>query len=126
MDAIPCQEPDAITGHWPHWILCSLENPNDKYYYEAFIGQGFSDGTYELCGPKIQGNPEGLLAHELIKHGEHVLHGLIYPLTFNGLRNYLEKVNIEGIVFHHKSGDGRMCKLRKSDYGLKRDTTCSK
>lgn len=21
-NALPCQEPDAITGHWPHWTLC--------------------------------------------------------------------------------------------------------
>ena len=27
--------------------------------------------------------------------------------------------NKEGIVFHHKS-DGRMCKLRKSDFGMRR------
>lgn len=25
--AIPCQEPDAITGHWPHWILCNHDSP---------------------------------------------------------------------------------------------------
>jgi len=32
---------------------------------------------------------------------------------------YLETANIEGIVFHHKYDD-RMCKLRKSDFGLSR------
>lgn len=117
-NGIPCQEPDAITGHWPHWVPCIEGDPASKYHFEAFNKASLADGTYELCGPKIQGNPEGLVSHELIEHGIHILEGLIYPLTFIGLREYLQSVNIEGIVFHHP--DGRMCKLRKSDFGLKR------
>jgi len=46
------------------------------------------------------------------------LQGLISPMTFESLKEYLEKVDIEGIVFHHKS-DGRMCKLRKTDFGIR-------
>lgn len=118
--AIPCQEPNLITGHWPHWVLCQHDNPQDRYHIEALIGTTLPDGTYELCGEKIQGNPENQTGHILIKHGEHKLIGLVHPLTFDNLKSYLEVVNIEGIVFHHKSGDGRMCKLRKSDFGIKR------
>ena len=42
--------------------------------------------------------------------------------SFDGLRNYLSnpELDIEGIVFHHKSNDGRMCKIRKCDFGIKR------
>src|SRR5688572_26623752 len=57
-DAIPCQEPDEITGHWPHWVRCDTNKPEDKYFWEAYSGYTYSDGTYELCGEKIQGNPE--------------------------------------------------------------------
>ena len=77
------------------------------------------DGTYELIGEKVQGNPEKIEGHHLIKHGAKVLQGLVNPMTFENLKEYLEKVDIEGIVFHHKS-DGRMCKLRKSDFGIRR------
>lgn len=111
--AIPCQEPDAITGHHPHWIPVTEQ---DKYHNEAFIKNRFSDRTYELCGPKVQGNPENFTGHILIPHGQDVL-----PLTdfsFESIKKYLEENNIEGIVFHNE--DGRMCKIRKSDFGIKR------
>lgn len=116
--AIPCQEPDEITGHWPHWVLCNHDSPGDKYFFQGF-DTSLPDGTYELVGPKVQGNPEKFDKQTLVRHGAHEVHGLIYPLTFDGLRNYFEVVNIEGIVFHHP--DGRMCKIRKSDFGIKRN-----
>ena len=43
----------------------------------------------------------------------------ITDLSFEGLRNYLEVTDIEGIVFHDKLSD-KMCKIRKSDFGIKR------
>ena len=79
--------------------------------------QDKSDGTYELCGPKVQGNPEQLETHTLIKHGCETL--LVPDLSFEGIKSFLENHDIEGIVFHHKSDD-RMCKIRKSDFGLRR------
>jgi len=122
--AIPCQEPDAITGHWPHWIACKRDNPADKFHFEGYdnfvdwYGWKPKDGTYELCGPKVQGNPEKYDLHCLEPHGDKVLLGIVNPLNFENLKEYLEAVDIEGIVFHHP--DGRMCKLRKSDFGIKR------
>lgn len=121
--AIPCQEPDEITGHWPHWVECKREDPANKFHFEGFDNldaEGLADdGTYELLGPKVQGNPEKIQGHHLFRHGVYLLQGLVYPMTFENLRDYLEVVNIEGIVFHHP--DGRMCKLRKSDFGIKRE-----
>jgi hypothetical protein len=121
--AIPCQEADLITGHHPHWLKCIHDKNEDKYFFEGFnslaeLGK-VDDGTYELIGEKVQGNPEKIEGHHLVKHGAKVLQGLINPMTFENLKEYLEKVDIEGIVFHHKS-DGRMCKLRKSDFGVRR------
>lgn len=118
--AIPCQDPDEITGHWPHWIECYPNNPADKFHIEGFNNlQNKEEGTYELVGPKVQGNPEEFDRHTLVKHGSVLIEGVVIP-SFEGFREYLEDVDIEGIVFHHP--DGRMCKLRKSDYGIKRKT----
>lgn len=134
--AIPCQEPDFITGHHPHWVKCNKNNPADKYFLEGFerlmretiITYNFDpykpnilDGTYELCGEKINGNPEMIEGHKLIKHGLEILN--ILDFSYRGLREYLSnpKIDIEGIVFYHEDKeDGRMCKIRKSDFGIRR------
>lgn len=34
--AIPCCDPDPITGHWPHWVKCSESNPDDRWYLTAY------------------------------------------------------------------------------------------
>ena len=124
--AIPCDEPDPITGHWPHWVKCERTDNANKYHFEAFDLLVFDepygsnlDGTYELCGTKIQGNPEHFGFSKLVKHGCEVLP--ITDFSFEGLKTYLSnpELDIEGIVFHHKT-DGRMCKIRKCDFGVKR------
>lgn len=117
-NAIACQTPDEKSGHWPHWVLCDRANPADKYHFEAFDKlEDKLDGTYELCGEKIQGNPEHIIGHKLVKHGSEILD--VTDLSFNGIKKFLEITDIEGIVFHHKLDD-RMCKIRKTDFGLKR------
>jgi hypothetical protein len=75
------------------------------------------DGTYELVGPKIQGNAEGFVEHVLVSHD---LTGMYpdAPRTFNELREWLSGMDIEGIVFHHP--DGRMAKIKKRDFGIRR------
>jgi hypothetical protein len=116
-DAIACQEADAITGHHPHWLKCEISKNDDKYFFEGFDAlENKEDGTYELCGEKVQGNPEKIKGHKLIKHGCEVLQ--LPSLEFEKLKAFLsdDSNDIEGIVFHHKSYD-RMCKLRKSDFG---------
>lgn len=116
--AIPCQEPDVKSGHHPHWIKCSREDNANKYHFEAFDNMTNKiDGTYELCGEKIQGNPENITGHKLIKHGTTVYN--LKDYSFKGIREFLENNDIEGIVFHHVTDD-RMCKIRKTDFGLKR------
>lgn len=115
--AIPCQDADPITGHHPHWILCDSSKPEDRYFFEGFNQLPMiKDGTYELCGPKVQGNPEKFETHTLVRHGHEGI--ILADLSFDGIRAYLEVDDVEGIVFHHP--DGRMCKIRKSDFGIKR------
>jgi len=118
-NSISCQDPDEITGHWPHWVKCHRNDPSVKYHFEAFDLKHHEDGTYELCGEKIQGNPERLIGHKLIRHGCEKLP--VYDFSFEGIKEYLSSnIDIEGIVFHDKNGGGRMCKIRKSDFGIKR------
>lgn len=119
-NAIPCQPPDSITGHWPHWVKCERERAEDKFFFEGFDQlQNKTDGTYELVGPKVQGNPEKFASNTLVLHGSVTLE--VPALEFEVLRQWLMRTDndIEGVVFHHKS-DGRMCKLRKADFGIKR------
>lgn len=34
--AIPCSDPDPITGHWPHWVKVDPNSPGDKWFMEAY------------------------------------------------------------------------------------------
>lgn len=113
---IPAQDPDLITGHWPGWLKCQESNPNDKWHFNALTVTKLPDGTYELLGPNIQGNPEKLPNNILVKHGDHVLTDC--PRDFDSLKEYLKPLDIEGIVWHHP--DGRMVKIKKKDFGFKR------
>jgi hypothetical protein len=116
--AIPCQEADLITGHHPHWLKCDRSKNEDKYFFEGFDNlENKKDGTYELIGEKVQGNPEKIKGHMLIRHG--IVRLSLEDDSFEYLKQYLEQADIEGIVFYHKSDD-RMCKLRKSDFGISR------
>lgn len=110
----PAQAPDAVSGHWPGWLPVG-DGPEDARHREAFTAD-LADGTYELCGPKVQSNPEGLEAHVLVRHGSEVLADC--PRTFTGLRDYLSVRDIEGVVWHHP--DGRMVKLKGKDFGITR------
>ena len=117
--AIECSPADIITGHHPHWTKCQRNKPEDKYFYEAFdCLENKIDGTYELCGEKVQKNPEKIKGHKLIKHGSETLN--LPNFDFETIKTYLSSsiIDIEGIVFY--SEEGQMCKIRKADFGVKR------
>lgn len=120
---IPSQKKDETPNHWPGWIKCDRKDKGDKYHFEAFdkllslrnklYNNLYTlDGTYELCGPKINGNPEGFNYHILVKHGIEELQDC--PRTFKELKEYLKNKTIEGIVWHNKNGD--MCKIKRRDF----------
>lgn len=113
--AIPCDDPDPVTGHWPHWIAVG-EEPESRWHREAWnlVGRSLPDGTYELCGPKLQTNPEGYTEHVFIRHGSEVIESC--PRDWDGLRDFLRDYTGEGVVFH--APDGRMCKIRRDDFGF--------
>ena len=76
------------------------------------------DGTFELVGPKIQGNLEHYEQHNLVAHDDPALVLTGVPAEFDKLREWLAGKDIEGVVWHHL--DGRMAKIKLRDFGLKR------
>lgn len=112
--AIPCCDPDPITGHYPHWVKCNRENPADKWFWEAYDESLYrADGTYEAIGQHFQGNPYDMIGDCLVPHGKEIIE---VERTFQGIRKYLEDHYIEGIVFW-KDGEPK-CKIKRSDFGL--------
>jgi len=105
--------PDQHTGHWPGWLPVG-NGPEDKWHREAFYPGPFEDGTYELVGPKVQGNPYSLEKHELWRHGSNRI--MSVPRTFMELREWFKHWQGEGIVWHHP--DGHMVKIKRRDFGL--------
>lgn len=120
-DGFEVADYDTETGKTVGWVAVG-EGPEDRYHREAWTGcDTWPDGTYELVGPKVQGNPEGWHHHLLLRHG--AKGGPMsaipdVPRSFDGLREWLAGKDIEGIVFHHN--DGRMAKIKLRDFGLKR------
>lgn len=113
--AIPCCEPDTVTGHCPHWVKCDVSNPADKWFVVAYQNMipPLDDGTYEAVGPHFQGNPYRLHNDVLYTHG---LVKIEVERTFCGIKEYLSKHSIEGIVFW-KDGEPQ-CKIKRADFGL--------
>jgi hypothetical protein len=111
--------PDPITGHWPGWLPVG-DGPEDRWHREALAAGTLPDGTYELVGPKIQGNPEHLDSNMLTPHGKEVLADA--PRDFDALRAYLAERDIEGIVWWRDPADPDCdkVKIKKRDYGLRR------
>lgn len=110
-------EVDAETGKQAGWVLCS--GKADEVWHtqalETCSTTVFVDGqTYELVGPKVQGNPYGLKQHTLRRHGDVKLEGV--PRSFEELREWLSDHPFEGVVWHH--ADGRMAKIKRRDFGL--------
>jgi len=87
--------------------------PDDRWHREVVVGEA-PDGTYELIGPKINGNAEHCSGHTLMCHGNIRYENA--PRTFEALKAWLAEIQIEGLVWHHL--DGRMVKIKARDFGL--------
>lgn len=125
---------DPHTGKQPGWVPVDEEDKADRYYREAF-DLALPGGTYELIGPKVQGNPHRENRHRLIPHGRMRLsdapgevaygegrdEGVIVPRTFEQIQEYLDSpnfllYNLEGIVWWRV--DGTKAKIKRRDFGL--------
>lgn len=86
--------------------------------FGALIGKTPPAGTYELIGPKVNGNPERASAHQLQRHATAEQITFDGTLTFDGIRATVRQMHCdagwEGIVWHHQ--DGRMAKIKARDF----------
>lgn len=118
---------DDVTGKIVGWVPVRADDPSDRWHCEGFeqlcarseYGNP-RDGTYELIGPKVQGNPEGIgPLHQMVRHGETCgVFTFVEPVTFDSVKAAIQAMNWEGLVFHHP--DGRMAKIKGRDFGLRR------
>lgn len=80
-------------------------------------GHEFVPGTFELCGPKVNGNPEKLARHELIAHAraDRVVEA---PRDFDGLAAWMTTTEFEGIVFWRDptNPDCDKAKIKRRDF----------
>lgn len=131
--AIPCCDPDPVTGHWPHWVEVDILNPPSDYkwfvmaYRSTFALGNLAQptATYEAIGLHFNSNPYHLDYDRLIMHGQTILNEEIFPdmlgngdgkRTFEGIRRYLKENEVEGLVFW-KDGEPQ-CKIKRRDFGF--------
>ena len=112
---------DTVTGKRTGWEPIE-QSAFAKFHAEALDHwdtlAARQPGTYELCGPKINRNPEGYAQHVLVAHS-HAAKVVLpdVPLSYDTLRPLLlglAENGVEGIVWHHP--DGRMAKLKGRDF----------
>ncbi|GAA4627331.1 hypothetical protein GCM10023196_039080 [Actinoallomurus vinaceus] len=102
---------DERTGTAVGWE--PAEQSGYHRYLDEAVGTGpWEPGTYELIGPRINGNPESVDRHTLVRHGAEELPDV--PRDYAGLAAWLRAHPWEGIVWHHP--DGRMAKLKRRDF----------
>ena len=118
-------ETDLITGKTVGWEPIE-QSPFVKFWREA-LGNPYERrriGTYELLGPKVNGNPENVGGHVLWWHNDaEILKDV--PLDYDGLAEYLRDFKGEGVVWHEgvrSAADvmregARMAKLKRRDFG---------
>lgn len=131
LDFTPCQpapsyDDESKQWEWPGWV--PLDQQNRKLVDEAIISRGgmkdTEDGfTYELCGPKVVGNPEGWDTHHLFAHASEriIISAQETLLTLAYLYLLLKSINHQGIVIYNGqlTDSGMQCaKLKKRDLGL--------
>ena len=109
-------ETDGVTAKTVGWEPVG-QSSFAKFHADALRvqdqGGAWPAGTYELVGPKVNGNPEGFKEHWLLFHAfAESLPGA--PRDYDGLAAWLHAHPYEGIVWHHP--DGRMAKIKRRDF----------
>lgn len=104
---------DPVTGKRVGWEPAE-QSPFAKFLTEATQDRTFVPGTFELVGPKVQGNPDGFDEHTVVRHGQ--LQIGPEDRSYDSLRDWLRSAvpAVEGFVFHHP--DGRMAKIKTKDF----------
>lgn len=104
-------ETDPETGKTVGW-----EPVEQSAFFKAF--RAVSDlpgtpGTYELCGPTVNKNPECFDDHVLVPHGQFRLYDV--PTGYDELAEYLADLYYEGVVWHGY-GFGPIAKIKRRDF----------
>lgn len=110
---------DPTTGKTVGWEPIA-QSAFAKFHAEALVDSRESHraGTYELIGPKVNGNPESTDGHELVWHADAEV--LDTPRNHDDLRRWLlDHPQYEGIVWHWPQPNGavKMAKLKRRDFG---------
>lgn len=113
-------ERDGTTGKSVGWVRVG-DGPEDRWFREGFDSIKAEvwdqvpcepvEGTYELVGPKVQGNPENAISHILVRHASAEV--LDCPTDPPAIKAFVAALPHEGVVWHHP--DGRMAKLKVRD-----------
>ena len=118
----PTREEKA-SGAEPGYVVIDERDPGNVHILNAITHTDFSawpDGQWpcEALGPKIQGGVESdvPMLYPFSWNPEWIPEEI--PLTYDGIKAYLETHAIEGIVWHEQSNLGRMCKIKRRDFGL--------
>jgi len=113
-------------GYWhPFLEALRIAGPGDDDIQARITkaSELFRPGTYELCGPKIGGNPEGFELHRLESHDDAMMLPFPSELSYDHLRWYVTSLwldqGLEGLVFKVAGEAGpnrRMAKLKFRDF----------
>ena len=116
-------EHDEVTGKTVGWEPIE-QSAFAKYHAEAAVFgnstgiTGWPRGTYELVGPKGNGNPERTRTHALWAHDAADALDDQKPRSYASIRHaviaYHDVDGAEGIVYHHP--DGRMAMIKRKDF----------
>lgn len=124
----PTREQKAL-GDEPEYIFANRDDKGDQYIFAAVDATDFSswpEGDYscEALGPKIQGGIESNVpclypfswSPDLIDNDKLFKDGVI---SFDSIKDYLEKNEMEGIVFEEEVDDNhRYAKIKRRDFGF--------
>lgn len=122
-DGFEPEEFDAATGKHVGWIPIERSSYYD-FFLEAEDGLDVKYfGTYELCGPRVNKNPENYKKHTLVRHYETEqisnvqvldIHDMTVEDAYEALRATLEYMPIEGVVWRGLTHG--MAKLKRKDF----------
>ncbi len=93
----------------------AIADAEDAEYPEGCHPGPWPIGTYELIGPKINGNPERCETHELVAHAQaERVPANLDCRSYDEIREFLAQRSWEGLVYH--GPNGLMAKIKMKDF----------
>jgi hypothetical protein len=99
------------------WQPVDPARPEDMYHAAGWENlMVMFEGSCELVGPGVEGNHDGHDVNMLLEHLVSPQLAKEFPRSFEGIREVLDSLPWEGLIFRHR--DGRLAKIKREDYGL--------